>query len=93
MECLLQTLYHNILRGSLPLCLKRKVFKQCVLPIMTYGSETWTTTKLLERKLVSAQRGMERLMLGISLRDRKRAAWIREQTKVEDILKCVNKKK
>ena len=53
---------------------------------MTYGSETWTTTRLLERKLISAQRGMERSMMGISLRDRKRATWIREQTKVEDIL-------
>ena len=60
---------------------------------MTYGSETWTTTRLLERKLISAQRGMERSMMGISLRDRKRAAWIREQTKVEDILKSIKKKK
>ena len=85
--------HKNIFSGSLPLCLKRRVFNQCVLPVMTYGSETWTTTKQLERKLVSTQRGMERLMMGISLRDRKRSTWIREQTKVEDILKCIKKKK
>ena len=85
--------HSSTLRGSLPLCLKRKVFNQCVLPVMTYGSETWTTTRLLERKLISAQRGMERSMMGISLRDRKRATWIREQTKVEDILKSIKKKK
>ena len=32
-------------------------------------------------------------MMGITLRDRKRATWIREQTKVEDILTTVKKKK
>ena len=29
---------------------------------------------------------MERSMLGISLRDKKRSSWIRENTKVKDIL-------
>ena len=84
---------NNILRSSLPLCLKRKVFNQCILPVMTYGSETWTLTKSLERKLVSAQRAMERIMLGVSLRDRKRATWIRDQTRVDDIIMCIKKKK
>ena len=35
------------------------------------------------------KRGMERIMFGISWRDRKRASWIREQTKVEDILTTI----
>ncbi len=32
-------------------------------------------------------------MLGIKWRDRKRALWIREQTKVEDILMTIKNKK
>ena len=32
---------------------------------------------------------MERLVLGITWRDMKRASWIREQTKVEDILTAI----
>ncbi len=32
-------------------------------------------------------------MLGITWRDKKRASWIREQTKVEDILMVIKKKK
>lgn len=32
-------------------------------------------------------------MLGVSLKDKKRATWIRQQTKVEDILKTIKKKK
>ncbi len=67
-----QTLVRN---SNLPLSLKRKGYNQCILPVLTYGSEPWRLTKELERKLRSAQRGMERRMLGIILRDKKRASW------------------
>ena len=83
----------SVMKSNLPIALKRKVYNQCILPVMTYGSETWSLTKELERKLQSAQRGMERIMLGITLRDKKRASWIREQTKVEDILSTVKRRK
>ena len=56
---------------------------------MIYGSETRKPTKPMENKLRSAQRGMGRSMLGISIRDRKRASWIREKTKVKDIFVAV----
>ena len=55
------------------MCLKRKVYNQCMLPTMIYESETWKPKKLMENKLKSAQRGMKRSMLGISLRDRKKS--------------------
>ena len=44
-----------------------RVINRYVLPTMTYGSETWSTTKYLESKLQSAQRAMERQMLKLSL--------------------------
>ncbi len=81
------------MNSNLPLSLKRKVYNQCILPFLMYGLETLLLTKELERKLRSAQRGMERRMLGITWRDRKRALWIREQTKVEDILMAIKNKK
>ncbi len=81
-----------VMNSNLPLSLKRKVYNQCILPVPTYGAETWRLPKELERKLRSAQRGMERRMLGITWRDRKRASWIREQTKVEDILVTIKNK-
>ncbi len=82
-----------VMDSNLPLSLRRKVNNQCSLPILTYGAETWRLTKELERKLKTAQRGMERGMLGVTWRDRKRASWIREQTKVEDILMTIKNKK
>ena len=41
----------------------------------------------------SVQRGLERIMFGVTLRYRKRASWISVQTKVEDILTTSKKKK
>ncbi len=81
------------MNSNLPLSLKRKIYNQCILPVLTYGSETWHLTKEQERKLRSAQRRMERKMFGITWRDMKRTIWIREQTKVEDILMTIEKKK
>ncbi|KAI8494201.1 hypothetical protein Bbelb_279610 [Branchiostoma belcheri] len=57
---------------------------------MTYGSETWALTSTQMEMLRVAQRKMERIMLGITLRDRKRNSWIRLQTGVTDIITAVN---
>ena len=47
----------------MPLCLKRKVFDQCALPVMTCGCETWSLNFKMIQKFRVAQRGMERCML------------------------------
>ncbi|CAH2248562.1 jg24159 [Pararge aegeria aegeria] len=60
---------------------------------MTYGSETWSLTMGLIRRLRVTQRAMERAMLGVSLRDRIRNVEIRRRTKVTDIAQRVAKLK
>ena len=64
---------------------KRKVHNEYVLPVMVYGSETWALKKAHMELRSVAQRKMERIMLGITLRDHKRNTWIRHQTGVNDI--------
>lgn len=76
-------------RSQIPNSLKKKVFDQCVLPVFTYGAETLTLTKQSVNKLRVAQRKMERIMLGINLRDRKKNQWIRGQTKVNDVIDTI----
>jgi len=83
----------QIMKSNLPTCLKRKIYNHCVLPSMTYGCETWKLNKSTENKLRRAQRAMERLMIGVSLRDKKRCTWIREQTKVKDIIEMIKEQK
>lgn len=85
--------HSNILRGDIPMCLKRKVFNTCIVPVIIYGAETWSLTKVLERKIQATQRSMERKMLGITWKDKKRNTWIREQTSLEDILTTIKRRK
>ena len=69
----------------------RKVHNEYVLPVMVYVSETWALKKAHMELLSVAQRKMERIMLGITLRDHKRNTWIRHQTFVSDIIDVIKK--
>ena len=69
--------------------MKRKIFNQCILPVLTLGCETWKSTKKLNQRLAVTQRAMERSMLDITRRDRKSSKWIREQTKVMDVMEKI----
>ena len=42
---------HFFKDSKIPLCLKRKIGDTVKLPVMKYGAETWTLTKLQERKM------------------------------------------
>ena len=74
----------DVLKSKMPMCLKRKVYNQCVIPAMTYGCETWKLRKRTENLLRIAQRATERAMLGITMRDRHRSTRIRAKTRVKD---------
>ncbi|EYC06263.1 hypothetical protein Y032_0077g1111 [Ancylostoma ceylanicum] len=65
---------------------KRILFHMCVLPSMIYGAETWVLTKSARYKLATAQRRMERCMVGTCLLDRRTNAWLRGVTKVKDVV-------
>ena len=60
---------------------------------MTYGAETWTLTKQARNKLAAAQTKMERSMLNLTYKDRKTNIWVRERTKIIDIINTVIKMK
>ena len=81
------------MKSDLSLSLKRRIYNQYILSVLTCGSQIWSLTKFQERKLQSAQRGVEIIMIGITWRDRKRALWIREQTEIEHILTTIKRKK
>ena len=84
----------NIMRSrKISMKIKRKVFNEYILPVMTYGCETWALNKGMIDKLAVAQQKMERIMLGITLRDQKRSNWITQQTGVADIIERIRKTK
>ena len=57
------------------------------------GAETWTLTKQVQNKLAAAQTKMERSMLNITYKDRRTNIWVRERTKLIDIIYTVRKMK
>ena len=51
--------------------LENQIFHdQCIIPVLSYGVETWTTTKRLEKKLKVTERAMERVLIGVTRKDR-----------------------
>ena len=85
---------NNIMRSrKASMQIKKKVFNEYVLPVMTYGSETWALTTAQMDALAVAQRKMERIMLGITLRGQRHNTWIRQQTGVTDIVDHIRQSK
>ena len=72
---------------------KRKLMDWCVLPVLTYGAQTWSLTKAQEHQLAVAQRAMERSMLKIRLQDRIRNEEIRKTTKIKDVVEKIKELK
>ena len=85
--------HRDIFKSNHAICLKRQVYNSCVLPAMTYGAETWTLTKQAQNKLAATQTKIARSMLNITYNDSKTNIWVRERTKVIDIINTVRKMK
>lgn len=69
--------------------LKTKIFESCILPVLTYGCQTWALTKAELAKLKTCQHSMERSMLCIGRSDRIRNSIVRERTQTTDICEKV----
>ena len=87
------TKHCDIFKGNTGTCLKRQVYNSYVLPVMTYGAETWALTTQAKNKLAAAQTKMERCMLNIIYRDRETNIWVREKTKVTYVIEQVRRRK
>ncbi|KAK2175674.1 hypothetical protein NP493_715g01010 [Ridgeia piscesae] len=85
--------HRDIFKGSIGTCLNRQVYNSCVLPAMTYGAETWTLATQGKNKPAAAQTKMERSMLNITYQDIKSNIWVREKTKVTDVIEQVRRRK
>jgi len=76
-----------------PMHLKTKIFNMCILPILSYGSETWSLTNKNKKRLSTTQHSMERRVLGIRLKDKVRIETIREKTEFIDIIQFTGTRK
>ncbi|XP_047998342.1 uncharacterized protein LOC125235798 [Leguminivora glycinivorella] len=75
----------ELMKGNLPLSLKRKLVDMCILPVLTYGAQTWSLTESQKSKLKVCQRDIERSILGVKRTDRIRNTTLRSKTRIADV--------
>ena len=73
------------MKGKLPIALKRKLIDMCILPVLTYGAQSWSLTEQQKSKLKICQRAMERSIIGVKRTDRVRNTALRSITQVIDV--------
>ena len=61
-----------------------EILQSCVIPVLLYGSQTWTFTKTQIQTIQVCQRRMERKLLGITLKDKMRNEELRRRSGMED---------
>ena len=77
-------------RKSISIMAKLRIFRACVLPVLLYGSETWSITTLHERRIISLYMKCLRTIIGINLSDRmsnEKILDITGQPPIENILR------
>lgn len=75
------------LKGNYSLNLKKIIMDSCILPSLTYASQTWIFTDKIKNKILSCQHAMERSILKLRKIDKTRNADIRNKTNFKDALK------
>lgn len=76
----------EVLKSNLPVRLKKQVLDSCILPSLSYASQTWIFNKFTRNKIVTTQRAMERSTLKLKLKHKRTNRDIRNTTKVIDAL-------
>ncbi len=74
----------QIFESKMSMDLKTKIFDSCILPVLTYGAQTWAATRKQLNDLATSQIAMKRSMIGIKMRDRWRNTDIRKKSRVRN---------
>jgi hypothetical protein len=76
----------KFLLSKLPMYHKRKLMDSVILPVLTYGCQSWSLSSNDEKKIQIEQKSMERKILKLSLLDHVTNERIRKITKIKDAL-------
>ncbi|CAF4580545.1 unnamed protein product [Rotaria sp. Silwood2] len=57
-------------RKSVYITARLRIFRACILPVLLYGSETWSLTKKLEQSIVTFYNRWLHTIIGVNFRDR-----------------------
>ncbi len=85
--------HKTILKSKMKLGLKIKILESCVIPVLTYGAQSWSLTQRQVKRLQQTQNSMLRSILGIRLKDKVKNEIIRKQTGAKNIGYIIKKLK
>ena len=77
-------------RHDIKMKTKLRIFNACVIPVLTYGSESWEVTKTMQNRLNSAENKWLRRLMRISYKDHETNDSVRQRTQqpmIGDIIK------
>lgn len=83
----------GVFKSRMTIKAKIKILESCVIPVLSYGAETWALTKAQTNSLQKTQRSMERIILGVRKMEKISNETIRERTKTTDIGYTIKKTK
>ena len=69
------------------------MFKQCVIPVLLYGAQTWRLTEKTIKKLETTQSAMLRSILNIKRKDKIKNEYIYKKTQIKNIKNIISKLK
>ena len=78
-------------RHDVSLKLKIRLLNSCVIPVLTYGAESWTVTKEMEKKLDACEMRWLRRMLRVSYKEHTTNEEIRRRTQQMPINERIRK--
>lgn len=78
-----------VFKDSLPVHLKNQAMQMCLIPCLSYASQTWPLSTKKIHKLKLCQNRIERKLLGLKLSDKVKTKDIRKITKAIHITKNI----
>ena len=72
---------------------KLKIFNACVIPVLTYGCESWKSTITLDKKLDSFENKCLRRLLNLRWSDFKSNTQLRQETKQDYVSNFIRKRR
>ena len=80
-------------RHDINMKVKLRILNACILPVLTYGSETWNITDTMEKKLDACENNWLRRILRISYKEHKTNEEIRQRTRQPLVSTVIRKKR